>query len=223
MTLSRELFGIQEPTAMQPLLSQMHENAQAIAADVAALPPGFAGNFSEAFSALLKELSENPRRVSPSNVRTIFQAVNSLGVFLNRASISSTENEPRYRVLAVDDEPGIRKIVQLALESVQLVVDSAQDAQEALTVSKQNRYDLFVLDVNMPGLSGFELCQKLRASPPYRKTPVIFVTGSDNFESRIQSASSGANDFIGKPFLSKELAVKALIHLLPHRMGLESR
>ena len=82
----------------------------------------------------------------------------------------------------------------------------------------QNRFDLIFLDVDMPGMSGFELCTKLRQLPAHKKTPVIFVTGLTDFESRTNSTMSGGNDFIAKPFLFMELAVKALVYVLRGRL-----
>jgi PleD family two-component response regulator len=70
------------------------------------------------------------------------------------------------------------------------------------------------LDVNMPGMTGFELCSKLRALPRHKKTPVIFVTILSDFDSHTRSKAAGGNDFIVKPFLSTELTLKALIHIL---------
>ena len=66
----------------------------------------------------------------------------------------------------------------------------------------------------MPGMNGFELCTKLRNLPAHKTTPVVFVTSLNDFDSRASSMMSGGNDFIGKPFLFMELAVKALVHLL---------
>ena len=86
---------------------------------------------------------------------------------------------------------------------------------EALDLSKQECYDLLVLDIMMPKINGFELCEKLRGSPGHETTPVIFATGSDRFDSRIRSANCGGNGFIVKPFLPTELAVKTLFHLMP--------
>jgi DNA-binding response OmpR family regulator len=74
------------------------------------------------------------------------------------------------------------------------------------------------LDVDMPGMNGFELCTKLRALPFHKKTPIVFVTSLNDFESRANSTMSGGNDFIGKPFLFIELAVKALIHVQRGRL-----
>ena len=71
----------------------------------------------------------------------------------------------------------------------------------------------------MPGMNGFELCTKLRSMPAHKKTPVVFVTGLTDFESRANSTMSGGNDFIAKPFLFIELAVKALLYILRGRFG----
>ena len=70
------------------------------------------------------------------------------------------------------------------------------------------------LDVNMPGMNGFELCSELRALPRHKKTPVIFVTIPGDFDSHTSSKVVGGNDFIVKSFLSTELALKALMHIL---------
>jgi len=72
----------------------------------------------------------------------------------------------------------------------------------------------------MPGMNGFELCSKLRGLPQHKKTPVVFVTGLNDLESRANSMVSGGNDFIAKPFLFIELAVKALVYI--HRARLSS-
>jgi putative two-component system response regulator len=66
----------------------------------------------------------------------------------------------------------------------------------------------------MPGMGGFELCEKIRQLPNYKRTPVIFVTGHADFDNRIHSVLSGGNDLIAKPVFPIELAVKAVTHLL---------
>ena len=73
---------------------------------------------------------------------------------------------------------------------------------------KRERFDLIFLDVEMPGLTGLELCVKIRAMEPNRSTPIVFVTSHSDFGSRAQSALSGGNDFIAKPFLLVEVALK---------------
>ena len=88
----------------------------------------------------------------------------------------------------------------------------------ALNLLTEKQFDLVFLDVDMPGMTGFELCTKLRALPQYKKTPVVFVTALSDFDSRTSSMMAGGNDFIAKPFLFIELTVKALIHVLRARL-----
>jgi CheY-like chemotaxis protein len=76
------------------------------------------------------------------------------------------------------------------------------------------RFNVVLLDINMPGLTGFELCEKLRQIPHCKSIPVIFITGHNNFDNRKQSVLSGGHDFITKPVSPSELALKISIHLL---------
>ena len=69
----------------------------------------------------------------------------------------------------------------------------------------------------MPGMDGYELCKKIRATSTNNKTPVIFVTGLNDFMAKAKSSLSGGSDLIGKPFLSTELAVKSLSYLVKAR------
>lgn len=70
----------------------------------------------------------------------------------------------------------------------------------------------------MPNMDGFELCARLRALPQHRKTPVVFVTSLNDYESRACSTMAGGNVIIAKPFLFIELTVKALIHIMRNRL-----
>jgi PleD family two-component response regulator len=90
--------------------------------------------------------------------------------------------------------------------------------ETALTMLAENCYDLVFLDVDMPGMNGFELCTKLRGFARNKNTPVVFVTSLNDFESRANSTMSGGNDLIAKPFLFMELAVKALVYVLRARL-----
>ena len=119
----------------------------------------------------------------------------------------------------VDDEAISRRAINYALEKAHLKSANAEDPQSALNLLSTNQFDLIILDVDMPGMTGFELCSKIRTLPSYAKTPVIFVTGLADFEGRAHSIVSGGNDLIAKPFLFIELAVKALLYVLRSRPG----
>jgi CheY-like chemotaxis protein len=83
---------------------------------------------------------------------------------------------------------------------------------------KERRFDLVLLDIEMAGMDGFELCRRLRTLPGYQKTPVIYVTSHSDFENRAKSVLSGGDDLISKPVFPMELAVKAVTLLLKRRI-----
>ena len=120
----------------------------------------------------------------------------------------------------MDDEAISRRAVIYALEKASLKCVSVEEPAAALTMLSENRFDLVFLDVDMPGMNGFELCAKLRTLRGHAKTPVVFVTGLTDFESRARSTLSGGNDLIAKPFLFMELAVKALTYVLKGQLGI---
>jgi CheY-like chemotaxis protein len=105
-----------------------------------------------------------------------------------------------------------------ALERANLVAESVETPRRALEMLAANSFDLIFLDISMPEMSGFEVCQKLRRLRAHGKTPVIFVTSQSDFASRSQSKLIGGSDFIAKPFLFAELTVKALTYAFKHRL-----
>lgn len=171
----------------------------------------------DALEALLKELHEKPKNVNASTLRTVAAAVDFLGILTDRAG-RPEKSFPPAEVLVVDDEAISRRAITYALEKAKLKSTTIEDPVEALRLLSVKKFDLIFLDVDMPNMSGFELCTKLRTQPNYAKTPVVFVTGLNDLESRASSTMSGGNDFIAKPFLFIELTVKALVHILRSRL-----
>ena len=80
----------------------------------------------------------------------------------------------------------------------------------ALKLLAKHEFDLIFLDVEMPGMDGFELCAQIRGLALHTGTPVIFLTGHSSSENRMHSSMSGGNEFVGKPFIVGDLTVKAL-------------
>jgi len=180
---------------------------------------GIAGLFiitkmSDSIEALLKELYEKPKNISPSTLRTVANAIDFLGFLFERGIMPDKQEIPNVNVLVVDDEAISRRAVVYALDKAQLHTVNVEDPNEALKLLTDNTYDLVFLDVDMPGMTGYELCSKLRAMPQHKKTPIVFVTALSGFENRTSSMMAGGNDFIAKPFLFIELTVKALMHIL---------
>jgi DNA-binding response OmpR family regulator len=169
---------------------------------------------SAALEALLKEIYEKPRNINASTLRTAAAAVDFLDFLFEHGKQPDNQEIPRANIIVVDDDPISQRAVVYALEKAQLRPVTTVDPNAALQMLTENNFDLVFLDVNMPGMNGFELCAKLRALPRHKKTPVIFVTIMSDFDSHTHSKVAGGNDFIVKPFLSTELTVKALMHVL---------
>lgn len=175
-------------------------------------------HMSSAFEALLKEVYEKPKNINASTTRTIASAVDFLALLFEKGAVPGRQELPASKILVVDDEAISRRAIVYALEKAKLKSVNIEDPQEALRLLNENEYDLVLLDVDMPNMNGFELCAKLRALPMHKKTPVVFVTSLNDFESRAHSTVAGGNDFIGKPFLFIELTVKALIYVMRNRL-----
>jgi DNA-binding response OmpR family regulator/HPt (histidine-containing phosphotransfer) domain-containing protein len=172
---------------------------------------------ADALEALLKELYEKPKSINTSNLRTVATAIDFLGLLFQRSTAPFPEGPPPH-ILVVDDEAISRRAITYALDKAKLKCVNMEDPQVAYNLLLANKFDLIFLDVDMPGMNGFELCARLRELPTHKKTPVIFVTSLTDLESRANSMISGGNDYIAKPFLFMELAVKAIVYLLRGRL-----
>lgn len=173
---------------------------------------------TSAFEALLFELVAKPDIISPSVLRTSALTVDFLGLLFDCARDARPDIQLSAQVLIVDDDPLSNRLVNAALHRAQLQTRSTEDPLTALQWLQEKHYDLILLDVQMPGMDGFELCKRLRMLPSYSKTPVIYVTSHSDFESRAKSVLSGGDDLISKPVFQMELAVKAVTHLLKRKV-----
>ncbi|MBV9619143.1 MAG: response regulator [Verrucomicrobia bacterium] len=165
---------------------------------------------SRALEALLFELQAKPEKITPSVIRTVGQTVDTLASLFVGAANPRPEVDVPPKILVVDDEVISREMICSALGRVGLEAISKDDPLAAQQLLEREHVDLIFLDVEMPGQSGLELCKRIRGTDLNRATPVVFVTSHSDFGSRAQSTLSGGNDFIAKPFLLVELAVKAL-------------
>ncbi len=117
------------------------------------------------------------------------------------------------RVLVVDDEHLIVKGIRFSLEQDDMEVDCAYDGEEALTYAKNNRYDIILLDVMLPKLTGFEVCQQIRE---FSTVPIVMLTAKGDDMDKILGLEYGADDYITKPF--NILEVKARIKAIMRRV-----
>jgi len=110
------------------------------------------------------------------------------------------------RVLVIEDEVGMARLLKRALEEEGHAVDIARDGPDGLWMATENSYAAIVLDVMLPGLDGFELCRRLRAGSIW--VPVLMLTARDEIGDRVRGLDAGADDYLVKPFSLLELAAR---------------
>jgi putative two-component system response regulator len=114
------------------------------------------------------------------------------------------------RILIVDDEYSGRETLQSVLEGEDYELEMAENGPQALEKAKKLLPDVILLDIMMPGMTGFEVCQRIRSDPQIAEIPIIVLTALDDRESLLNALKAGADDFISKPFDRFELRARLL-------------
>ncbi len=143
---------------------------------------------------------------------------------MNFSSALDSQDAAPERVLVVDDMPQNRKLLVRLLSEHGHNVRAVGTGEEALEALESETPDLILLDVQMPGMDGFEVCRILKNRPSSRLIPIVLITGLTDRDSRMQGINAGADDFIHKPFDSAELIarVRSLVRLKRYTDELES-
>jgi two-component system, OmpR family, KDP operon response regulator KdpE len=110
------------------------------------------------------------------------------------------------RLLVVDDDVGIRRILRNSLGSIGFAIDDAADGETGLSKLQRNPCDLVLLDINIPGMGGFETCRRMRHLTPETGIVIISVRGRE--EDKVQALEVGADDYVTKPFCFRELVAR---------------
>ena len=128
---------------------------------------------------------------------------------MNSRPRSHSHSSSRHRVLVVEDERDIAELVKHTLERAgDIAVEIASSGDAALKIASENPPDLILLDLNLPVLSGLEVCRLLRTKPATRQLPIIMLTARSSENDRVAGLDLGADDYITKPFSTRELAAR---------------
>ncbi|MEN8172843.1 MAG: response regulator [Chloroflexota bacterium] len=143
-------------------------------------------------------------RILPDN-KNLVEQVNELAkkIALKKAKISGEGSSKGSRpgvILAVDDSPTIRKLVSITLEKQGYQVLLAEDGLEALAIISEKTPDLILLDITMPRMDGYQLCQTIKENQKTEHIPVVMLSGNDGFFDKVRGRVAGSTEYITKPF-----------------------
>ncbi len=119
----------------------------------------------------------------------------------------------QYHILIVDDVSENIQVAMNLLKERDYLFSFAMDGEQALSLASENQFDLILLDIMMPGLSGYDVCERLKANPDTQAIPVIFLTARSDIDSISKGFKLGAVDYITKPFHGEELIARVRNHL----------
>lgn len=122
-------------------------------------------------------------------------------------------SQQRHRILIADDNEANRELLEAYLVDLDCVTETAEDGQQTLDKTMSFEPDLILLDVMMPKLNGFEVCEKLKSDPNLKKTMILMVTALDELGDIERAVDAGTNDFLSKPVNRVEL-VKRVENML---------
>lgn len=121
--------------------------------------------------------------------------------------------DEKFKVLLVDDNLINLKVLSSTLHGLDYKLLLAENGEKALRVARKALPDLILLDINMPGLNGFQVCEILIGDPQTKHIPVIFLSALDDSESKIEGLRIGAVDYITKPFSKEEVILRVKLHI----------
>jgi two-component system KDP operon response regulator KdpE len=126
------------------------------------------------------------------------------------------------RILVVDDDPQIRRVLKVTLTGQGYEVDDAKNGDAALEKLREARFDLVLLDMNMPGISGLDACRAMREQS---EIAIIMLTVRDNETDKVEALDAGADDYVTKPFTTPELSarIRAALRRTPWTHGPSGR
>jgi twitching motility two-component system response regulator PilG len=141
------------------------------------------------------------------------QDLNNTNTTPERVTPATVPPEKLYKIVSVDDSPTILKEISYFLENENFTVIAINDPLKAAMSIIRHKPDLILLDLNMAGIDGYELCRIIRNNSMFKNTPIIFVTGYKGIVDKVKARLVGASGYLTKPFTRAELLKMVFRHL----------
>ncbi|MBI5382293.1 MAG: hybrid sensor histidine kinase/response regulator [Opitutae bacterium] len=137
--------------------------------------------------------------------------------------MNDQERSPRANILIVDDTPANLELLGSLLRSLNYKVRAVTSGKNALSAMSARIPDLVLLDINMPGMDGYQVCTAIKADPAFRDIPVLFISAWDDTSNKLRAFEVGGVDFIRKPFQQEEVLARVQVHLRLRQRELDLR
>ncbi len=207
------IFVQDQGSSMQiPLLSDLFRRVHSLTGNAAVAGCAQIAHYASTLEAFLQELQQKPKFINASTARTVMVSVAVFEALFQYADRLPPASSGGSTALVVDGESMSSQAISMALEQAHFQVSVATDPVEALATLSTSKFEVVVMAVNLPGMSGFELCAQMQSLPAYARTPVLFVTSLADFAAHAIAEVLGDNDIIARPFLLIELTLKAVTH-----------
>ena len=182
---------------------------------------GFAAvhRLSTATAELTHWLKRSPSKIGPATLQPLEEAICLLNALTAMSDPVAMPDPAGALVYAVDDDPDNCECIAMALEKINLRTKYSVKPEVALAALANTQCDLILLDVDLPGMNGFELSLRIRQIERHVATPIVFVSALTSTREKLLSNPNGANDFIAKPYNLNELGLKALTLILRARLN----
>ncbi|WP_414575283.1 response regulator [Anabaena sp. CCY 9402-a] len=148
-----------------------------------------------------------------THTKTTNKELNNTNSVPQRVTPATVTPEKLYKIVSVDDSPTILKEITYFLENENFTVIAINDPLKAAMSIIRHKPDLILLDLNMAGIDGYELCRIIRNNSMFKNTPIIFVTGSKGIVDKVKARLVGASGYLTKPFTRAELLKMVFMHL----------
>jgi CheY-like chemotaxis protein len=205
-----QILRCENQEAQKELIPNLLLGAHSLAVGADACRQHSLGQITGALEGLVKKLLQNPKNVTDSTLQAVTAAVSLIQeLCVIDPGLDQAISQP-ISVLAVDDDPLARRFMTNALQLKFFLPQNAADGSTAVELASQQHFDVIFLDVQMPGLDGFAVCQQIRQSDTNPRTPVVFVTSNGDSSVRARARDHGAADFITKPYICSELTLKTI-------------
>ena len=198
----------------QEFLGELDEHFHGYAARAGGGGSAAIARYSSACGELTRWMRKTPRK-APAMLDSLRDAVTLLGALSGGGAIADPAGA---RIYSVDDDIDNCECVAMSLEKMALQTRYAVKPEIALNDLAAGPYDLIILDVDLPGMDGFELSGRIREFAHHRATPIIFLSGLMSAKARVDSLPGGGHAFIAKPYNLNELAVIAVGMILKARL-----